>query len=72
MRIARRYEVIHDGAGRWSITRGGAPTGAFARDKATAIGTATHEASLEARGTNLKVEIWLVDGKKRVKEWANP
>lgn len=64
------YLVTHDlGTGRWNVTRGVSPTGAFARDKHTAIGTAIHEASREARDTNLKVEVWSVDGKHRTKEW---
>lgn len=55
--------------GRWNITRGGVPTGAFARDKATAIGQAYHAASQEAHSTNLKVTVWSIQNGKHTKEW---
>ncbi len=68
--LAMIYLVEQDPRdGRWNITRGGKPTGGFARDKSTAIGLAYADASREAHETNLKVEVWSVQGGKRTKEW---
>lgn len=68
--LAVKYLVKHDTAtGRWDVTRGGKPTGSFARDMNTAIGAATREASLEARDSDLKVTVWLDYGGRTNKVW---
>jgi hypothetical protein len=64
------YLVEQDEAGgRWNVTRNGVPTGAFARDKGTAIGQAYQAASLEQAGTAVQVTVWSVLDGKRTKEW---
>jgi hypothetical protein len=68
--LGAKYLVQHDpGTGRWNVYRGGKPTGAFARDQHTAIGAAARDASLEARESDLKVTVWLRDGKRARKVW---
>lgn len=68
--LAVKYLVKFDPAsGRWDVTRGGKPTGAFAREMNTAIGQATLEASLEARDTDLNVSVWLDYGGRTNKVW---
>lgn len=68
--FAIKYLVKHDTAtGRWNVFRGDQPTGAFARDMYTAIGAATHQASLEARDTDIKVTVWLEQDGKAKKVW---
>lgn len=54
---------------RWNVTRDGVPTGAFARERSTAVGQAYHAASLEQAGTALDVTVWSVQGGERKKEW---
>jgi hypothetical protein len=67
------YLVAQDPeGGRWNVSRGGVPTGAFARDKSTAIGQAYQAASKEAHGTTLKVTVWSIQNGKRLKEWESP
>ena len=66
------YQIEQDPTDRrWNVARGGVPTGAFARDKATAIGQAYAAASKEAHDTNMNVQVWSVQGGKRVKEWQS-
>lgn len=68
--LAVKYLVQHDRTtGRWDVSRGGKPTGAFARDMNTAIGSATREASLEARDSDLKVSVWLDYGGRTNQVW---
>jgi len=65
-----KYLVKQDRAtGRWNVLREDQPTGAFARDQDTAIGSATRDASLEARGNDLKVSVWVQEGTKARKVW---
>lgn len=64
------YLVELDGlTNRWNVIRNGVATGAFAREKSTAIGQAYHAASLEQAGTELDVTVWSMQGGKRKKEW---
>jgi hypothetical protein len=64
-----KYLVKHGPeTGRWDVTRGGKPTGAFARDMHTGIGSATREASLEAKDDR-KVTVWLDYGGSTKKVW---
>jgi len=63
------YEVQQDANGRWNVLRDGAPTGAFARDKSTAIGQAYAAATRETAESNLKVTVYSVQNGKRTKEW---
>jgi hypothetical protein len=66
------YLVEQDHDGRWNVTRGGAPTGAFARDKTTAIGQAYAAATREAATTNLKVIVYSVQADNCTTEWESP
>lgn len=64
------YLVELDGlTNRWNIIRNGVATGAFARDKSTAIGQAYHAASLEQAGTSLDISVWSFEHGKQKKEW---
>lgn len=64
------YLVTLDPDGRrWTVTRVDKPTGAFARDKSTAIGLAYREASQEMADTGKKISVWSVQNGKRTKEW---
>jgi hypothetical protein len=66
------YLVTLDPDGRrWTVTREEQPTGAFARDKSTAVGLAYREASREMAETGHKISVWSVQGGKRTKEWPN-
>jgi hypothetical protein len=56
---------------RWNVTRDRVATGAFARDRSTAVGQAYRAASLEQAGTTLDVAVWSVQGGTRKKEWPN-
>ncbi len=68
--LAVKYMVKFDAdSGRWNVLRGGKPTGAFAREMNTAIGSATRAASLEAKGSDLKVSVWLDYGGRTNKVW---
>jgi hypothetical protein len=70
--LAVLYSVEQDqNDGRWNILRGGAPTGAYARDKSTAIGLALQSASREANA-DLKTAVFSVENRKRTKEWESP
>lgn len=67
--LAVEYLVkFNSAAGRWDVFRGGRPTGAFARDVNTAIGTALNEASLESRITDLEVTVLLEEPGKRARQ----
>jgi hypothetical protein len=71
--LAVTYLVEQDPKdGRWNVSRGGAPTGAFARDKSTAIGQAYQAASREAATSDIKVMVYSVQAGKRTKEWESP
>lgn len=64
--LSVQYLVKHDpDTGRWNVYRDGKATGAFGRDMNVAIGLATRDASLEAHQSDLKVTVWLDDGKKK-------
>jgi len=64
------YLVSQDDDGkRWTITRDDKPTGGFARDKATAIGMAYREASVELASSAIPISVWSVQNGKRTKEW---
>jgi hypothetical protein len=66
------YLVTPDQDGqRWTVSREHQPTGAFARDKSTAVGLAYREASREMAETGHKISVWSVQGGKRTKEWPN-
>jgi hypothetical protein len=70
--LAVSYWVERDEKdGRWNVSRGGVPTGAFAQDKSTAIGQAYQAASREANDSNLKVTVWSAQNGKRLKEWES-
>lgn len=65
--------ALDPGSGRWNVTRDGIATGAFARDRETAIGQAFADASREAHQTKVSVTVWVVDKDgKRTKEWESP
>lgn len=67
--LAVKYLVKPDAAtGRWNIYRGGKPTGSFARDMNTAIGSAQRDASAEMYETDLKATVWLAEPGKRVRQ----
>ena len=67
-----KYLVTLDPDGRrWTVTREDQPTGAFARDKSTAIGLAYREASREMAETGFNISVWSVQDGKRTKEWPS-
>jgi hypothetical protein len=71
-KVAVTYLVEHDpGTDRWDVSRDGAPTGAFAKDKPTAIGQAYQAASNEAASTKQKVAVFSLQARKRKKEWES-
>lgn len=61
--------TLDDDQRRWTVTREGQATGAFAREKSTAVGLAYKEASLEMAETGHRISVWSVEGGKRTKEW---
>jgi hypothetical protein len=63
------YLVEQDDGGRWNVTRDNIATGAFARDKSTAVGLAYQAASSEMAKTAGKIAVWSIQGSKRTKEW---
>ena len=52
---------------RWTVSREQQPTGAFARDKSTAVGLASREMA----ETGHKISVWSVQDGKRTKEWPD-
>jgi len=70
-KAAVEYVVELDPADkRWNVTRNGERTGAFARDKATAIGCAYRDASREQAQTLGDVRVFSTGAKgKRKQEW---
>jgi hypothetical protein len=63
------YLVEQDDGGRWNVTRDKVATGAFARDKSSAVGLAYQAASSEMAETAGRISVWSIQGSKRTKEW---
>jgi 3-oxoacyl-[acyl-carrier-protein] synthase III len=72
-KVGVTYLIEHDAASdRWNISRDGMQTGAFAKDKSTAIRQACQAASREAISSEQKISVYSLQAMKRTKEWESP
>jgi hypothetical protein len=55
----------------WHVLRAGKPTGIFARDLHGAVELARHEASVDAKHSELEVTVWIEQAGRVKVVWRN-